>query len=160
MLQQERRGWRASVGLVVLAAGTALLAQGGAAAPPAFSADAVLAHVKVLASDRFEGRAPGTRGEDLTVAYITDQFTKVGLKAGNTDGTFLQNVPMVGMTADPATALTFRKGDATRTLKFKDDMVVWTKRVRPSVSLDASDVVFVGYGIQAPEYQWDDYKGI
>ena len=72
-----------------------------------------MAHVKVLASDEFEGRAPGTKGEDLTVAYIADQFRKAGLKPGNTDGTYIQKVPMVGITADPATSLVFRKGDVT-----------------------------------------------
>ena len=127
---------------------------------PVFTADAVMAHVKVLASDEYEGRAPGTKGEDLTVAYISDQFRRVGLKPGNTDGTYVQNVPMVGITADPATSLVFTKGGVTRTLAFKDDVVAWTKRVEPRVSIDASDVVFVGYGIQAPEFQWDDYKGV
>jgi Zn-dependent M28 family amino/carboxypeptidase len=151
----------ASVLVAIAWAGTLLVAQSGepAAAPAAFTADAVMAHVKVLASDEFEGRAPGTKGEDLTVAYITDQFRKVGLKPGNTDGTYLQKVPMVGITADPATSLVFRKGNLTQTLAFKDDVVAWTKRVQETVRVEASDVVFIGYGIQAPEYQWDDYKG-
>ena len=127
---------------------------------PAFTADAVMAHVKVLASDEFEGRAPGTKGEDLTVAYISDQFRKVGLKPGHTDGTYIQKVPMVGITADPATSLVFKKGGVTQALAFKDDVVAWTKRVEERVSIDASDVVFVGYGVQAPEFQWDDYKGV
>ncbi len=142
--------------------GAHLLAQAGdrAVARPAFSADAVMAHVKVLASDEFEGRAPGTKGEDLSVAYITEQFRKAGLAPGNTDGTYVQNVPMVGITPDPATALVFKKGGVTQTLAFKDDVVAWTKRVQETVRLDASDVVFVGYGIEAPEYRWDDYKGV
>ncbi|MCU0251697.1 MAG: M28 family metallopeptidase [Vicinamibacterales bacterium] len=131
-----------------------------AAGVPAFTVDAVMAHVKVLASDQFEGRAPGTKGEDLTVAYIADQFMMVGLKPGNTDGTYIQQVPMVGITADPATSLVFRKGDIRQTLAFKDDVVAWTKRVEERVSIDATDVVFVGYGVQAPEFQWDDYKGV
>jgi len=151
----------ASVLVAIAWAGTLLVAQRGkpAAAPAAFTADAVMAHVKVLASDEFEGRAPGTKGEDLTVAYLTDQFRKVGLKPGNTDGTYVQKVPMVGITADPATSLVFRKGDRTQSLAFKDDVVAWTKRVQDTVRVDASDVVFIGYGIQAPEFQWDDYKG-
>ena len=127
---------------------------------PVFTADAVMAHVKVLASDEYEGRAPGTKGEDLTVAYISDQFRRAGLKPGHTDGTYVQNVPMVGITADPATSLVLTKGGVTRTLAFKDDVVAWTKRVEPRVSIEASEVVFVGYGIQAPEFQWDDYKGV
>ena len=151
------------LGCVIVAlawAGAGLVAQPArTAGAPAFSADAIMAHVKVLASDEFEGRAPGTKGEDLTVAYITEQFRKAGLKPGNTDGTFVQDVPLVGMTADPAASLVFRKGGVTQTLAFKDDVVAWTKRVRDRVQIDASDVVFVGYGIEAPEYQWDDYKG-
>ncbi|MBP1604256.1 MAG: peptidase, partial [Acidobacteria bacterium] len=134
--------------------------QGANNALPAFTADAVMAHVKVLASDEYEGRTPGTKGEGLTVAYISDQFRRVGLKPGNTDGTYVQNVPLVGITADPATSLIFRKGGLSQTLAFKDDVVAWTKRVEERVSIDATDVVFVGYGIQAPEFQWDDYKGV
>jgi hypothetical protein len=129
-------------------------------APPDFSAPAVLAHVKVLASDEFEGRAPGTRGEELTVTYVADQFKKAGLAPGNVDGTYFQKVPMVGMTVDPSAQLAFRKGDVTRTLKFKDDVVAWTKRVQPTVTVQDSGVVFVGYGIEAPEFQWDDFKGL
>ena len=144
--------------MAVAAGGAAILAQGGAT--PVFTADAVMAHVKILASDQFEGRAPGTKGEDLTVAYIADQFRKVGLKPGAADGTFFQKVPMVGITPDPSTSLTFAKGTAKQTLKFTDDIVAWTKRVQPSVSINASDVVFVGYGVEAPEYGWDDYKGV
>jgi Zn-dependent M28 family amino/carboxypeptidase len=128
--------------------------------PPAFDAGAIMSHVKVLSSDQYEGRAPGTKGEDLTVTYIVDQFKKAGVKPGMPDGTYIQKVPMVGITADPATSLTFEKGGAVQTLKFKDDTVVWTKRVAEQVKLDKSDVVFVGYGVQAPEYQWDDYKGV
>ena len=157
--------YRRQVGVVVgalagmVAWGISHPAAQGAKAP-AFTADAVMAHVKVLASDQFEGRAPGTKGEDLTVAYISEQFRKVGLKPGNPDGTYVQKVPMVGITADPATSLVFRKGAATQTLAFKDDVVAWTKRVEEHVGVDASEVVFVGYGVQAPEFQWDDYKGV
>lgn len=128
--------------------------------PLAFTAKAIMDHVRVLASDEFEGRAPGTKGEALTVAYIEDQFRKAGLKPGNTDGTYFQNVPMVGITADPAASLVFKRGRVTQALAFKNDVVAWTKQVQETVRLDASDVVFVGYGVQAPEYEWDDYKGV
>ncbi len=150
-------------GVVVTAACCAgLIAQSTTlpVATPVVSVPALLEHVRVLSSDQFEGRAPGTHGEDLTVAYIEDQFKKVGLKPGNPDGTYIQKVPMVGITPDPSTSLIFAKGKTTQTLKFKDDVVAWTKRVQPRVSIDASDVVFVGYGVQAPEYGWDDYKGV
>jgi Zn-dependent M28 family amino/carboxypeptidase len=160
------RGVR-TVGLVCLALGSALAGVHVAAqaarrvAPaPMFTASGIMAHVNMLASDAFEGRAPGTKGEDLSVEYITGQFRKIGLQPGNTDGTYIQDVPMVGITADPATSLVFSKGHLTRTLAFKDDVVAWTKRVEDTVRVDASDVVFIGYGIQAPEYHWDDYKGV
>jgi Zn-dependent M28 family amino/carboxypeptidase len=126
---------------------------------PPIDGTAVLEHIKVLASDEFEGRAPGTKGEDLTVAYLTDQLKKLGIKPGNTDGTYVQNVPLVGITVRQSPALTFRKGTARQSLKWRDDYVAWTKRVVERVSLDRSDLVFVGYGVQAPEYSWDDYKG-
>jgi Zn-dependent M28 family amino/carboxypeptidase len=127
---------------------------------PAFEAAAVMAHVKVLSSDQYEGRAPGTKGEDLTVAYIAAELKKAGVKPGMSDGTYVQRIPMVGITADPRVTVTFQSGSAVQTPTFKDDVVVWTKRVAEKVSVDTSDIVFVGYGVQAPEYQWDDYKGV
>jgi Zn-dependent M28 family amino/carboxypeptidase len=127
---------------------------------PAIDGQAILQHIKVLASDEYEGRAPGSKGEDLTVQYLTDQFQKIGLKPGNADGTYIQKVPLVGITPANPAPLTFRKGGRTLRLKYKDDVVAWTKRVTDSVSLENSDVVFVGYGIVAPEQNWDDYKGL
>src|SRR5215470_16500743 len=126
---------------------------------PDIDTAAVLEHTKVLSSDKFEGRAPGTMGEELTVSYLVDQFKKVGLKPGNTDGTYIQKVPLVGITPTPA-PLVFTKGKQQLTLKWKDDVVAWTKQVADLVILDKSDLVFVGYGVVAPEYNWDDYKGV
>ena len=126
---------------------------------PDIDAAAVLAHTKVLSSDQFEGRAPGTMGEELTVSYLVDQFKKIGLKPGNTDGTYIQKVPLVGITPTPA-PLVLTKGKQQLTLKWKDDVVAWTKQVADLVILDKSDLVFVGYGVVAPEYNWDDYKGV
>jgi len=126
---------------------------------PSIDIAAVLAHTKALASDDFEGRAPGTPGEDRTVAFLVDQFKKAGLQPGNTDGTYIQKVPLVGITPSPA-PLVFKKGSATETLKWKDDVVAWTKHVAPSASITDSELVFVGYGVVAPEFNWDDYKGL
>ncbi len=126
---------------------------------PQVDVDQVLAHTKVLSSDQYEGRGPGTKGEDLTVAYLTDLFKKLGLKPGNTDGTYIQKVPLVGITPTPS-SLVFKKGSEQRTLAWKDDVVAWTKHVAASASLDNSELVFVGYGVVAPEYGWDDYKGV
>ncbi len=127
---------------------------------PAIDGSRVLEHTKTLASDEFEGRAPGSRGEDLTAAYIIDQFKKAGLKPGNPDGTFVQKVPMVGIVTDQKAVLSFRKGSRAQTLAWRDDFVAWTRRVVDTVSVDKAEVVFVGYGVQAPEFDWDDFKGV
>jgi Zn-dependent M28 family amino/carboxypeptidase len=127
---------------------------------PSIDAGAVLGHIKVLASDQYEGRAPGTKGEELTTTYIIDQFKQVGLKPGNTDGSYIQKVPLVGITADPNVTLVFKKGSKEQKLRFKDDFVAWTKRVTEIAQLDNSEMVFVGYAVQAPEFNWDDYKGV
>jgi Zn-dependent M28 family amino/carboxypeptidase len=125
---------------------------------PSIDNDALLAHTKILSSDEYEGRAPGTKGEILSVAYIADQFKRAGLRPGNTDGTYFQKVPLVGITPAPA-PLVFAKGSERQTLKWKDDVVAWTKHVAPSASIENSELVFVGYGVVAPEFNWDDYKG-
>jgi Zn-dependent M28 family amino/carboxypeptidase len=126
---------------------------------PSIDTDALLAHTKTLSSDEYEGRAPGTKGEELSVTYLADQFKKVGLKPGNTDGTYFQKVPLVGITPDPA-PLVFKKGGQQQTLKWKDDVVAWTKHVADTAALAGSEIVFVGYGVVAPEFNWDDYKGV
>jgi len=143
----------------------ALAACGGPSEPPAptfppIDGQAILEHIEVLASDEFEGRAPGMKGEALTVAYLTEQFQKIGLQPGNTDGTFVQKVPLVGITPAEATPMTVSRGSRRVTLKYRDDIAAWTKRVVDAVSIEKSELVFVGYGVQAPEFEWDDYKGL
>src|SRR5438309_2639703 len=102
---------------------------------PEINTDAVLAHTKVLSSDEFQGRAPGTKGEELTVKYLVDEFKQIGLKPGNTDGTFIQKVPLVGITPAPAN-LVFTKGAQRQTLTWKSDVVAWTKHVADSAAID------------------------
>jgi Zn-dependent M28 family amino/carboxypeptidase len=126
---------------------------------PSIDIDSLLAHTRKLSSDEFEGRAPGTKGEELSVNYIADQFQRAGLKPGNTDRSYVQAVPLVGITPDPA-PLTFKKGSQTQALKWKDDVVAWTKHVADKAALTNSELVFVGYGVVAPEFNWDDYKGL
>src|SRR5262245_24741120 len=126
---------------------------------PAVDAGGLLRHTKILSSDEYEGRAPGTKGEELTVRYISEQLKLVGLEPGNTDGTYVQKVPLVGITPEPA-PLILQKGEQKQTLKWKDDVVAWTKHVSEKASLDNSELVFVGYGVVAPEFNWDDYKGV
>ena len=116
-------------------------------------------HVRVLASDEFEGRAPGTPGEDKTVEYLKAQFQRMGLKPGNGDSYF-QTVPMTETTADEATTMSIDVKGKPHTLTFGNDMVIGTRTGQPVVKLDASDLVFVGYGVDAPEQQWNDYAGL
>ena len=125
---------------------------------PNIDTQSLLAHTKTLSSDQFEGRAPGTHGEELTVKYLVDHFRRAGLEPGNPNGTYVQKVPLVGITPAPA-PLVLRKGTEQQTLKWKDDVVAWTKHVAEKAELKDSEIVFVGYGVVAPEFNWDDYKG-
>jgi Zn-dependent M28 family amino/carboxypeptidase len=126
---------------------------------PTIDLDAMLAHTRTLSSDAYEGRAPGTKGEELAVTYLANEFRKVGLKPGNADGTYFQKVPLVGITPTP-TSLVYRAGDRFQALKWKDDIVAWSKHVAESAAIERSELVFVGYGVVAPEFNWDDYKGV
>ncbi|HEX8148185.1 MAG TPA: M28 family metallopeptidase [Pyrinomonadaceae bacterium] len=122
------------------------------------NADDLLRHIKALSSDEYEGRGPGTKGEELSVKYITEQFQKLGLKPGNPDGTFVQKVPLAGFKAEPEAS--FKAGDKEMKLENLKDYVAVSRRYEPQVNVENSDVVFVGYGVTAPEYGWDDYKGL
>jgi Zn-dependent M28 family amino/carboxypeptidase len=106
-------------------------------------------HLQKLSSDEFEGRAPGSKGEELATGYISDYFKSLGLQ------TQMQAVPLVGVTstASPLKLI----GDHPKTLKFADDFVAWTKQQKDSISVNA-DLVFAGYGVVAPEYNWNDFK--
>jgi Zn-dependent M28 family amino/carboxypeptidase len=127
---------------------------------PSFNANRALDDIKKLASDEFEGRGPGTKGEQLTVQFLTDQFKAAGLEPGNPDGTWVQKVPLVGLTPDKMTPLVVRKGAAIASFKPKDDVVAFSQRVTDAIKLDNSELVFAGYGVQAPEFGWDDFKGV
>jgi Zn-dependent M28 family amino/carboxypeptidase len=124
----------------------------------AIRADDIAAHIRVLASDAFEGRAPGGRGEALTVDYIRTQFERIGLQPGNGDS-WVQTVPMVETTADSSTALGITYADGTsETLDFGSEMVIGTTSGEPQVRIEDSEIVFLGYGVQAPETDWNDYS--
>jgi Zn-dependent M28 family amino/carboxypeptidase len=124
----------------------------------AISAESLLGHIKILSSDEYDGRLPGTRGADLTVAYISGEFKKLGLAPGNPDGSYVQAVALNGVRGTPIGS--FTAGGHTITLEFPKDAVARTERFLPSVKVADSDVIFVGYGVVAPEYHWDDYKGV
>ncbi len=140
-----------------------LVAAASPAQPPkeatrAIDADELLEHIKVLSADEFEGRAPGSKGEEKTVEYLIEQFKKLGLKPGNPNGTYTQEVPLAGVLSQPKA--TFRAGEETIELESPADYVAFTQRITPKIEINDSEVVFVGYGIVAPEYGWDDYKGV
>jgi Zn-dependent M28 family amino/carboxypeptidase len=128
---------------------------GGAGAKPAIDAQAWEAHVAQLASDEFDGRKPGTRGERQTLEYLQAQFRQLGLEPGN-GASFLQTVPFVEITA--GSDATLQLGGSS--LAVGPEAVIWTKRVQPEVSVADSPIVFVGHGVVAPEYGWNDYAGI
>lgn len=118
----------------------------------------ILAHIKVLASDEYEGRAPGTIAETKTVEYLVEQFKRSGLKPGNPNGTYVQDVPLVGFQTRPQIELTVKGVNVP--INYHEDFVHETPLLHPEVSVKNLDAVFAGYGIIAPEYGWDDYKGI
>src|SRR5215217_762072 len=122
--------------------------------------NAIMDRIKVLGSDEYEGRLPGTKGEQLTVRYLEDESKKLGLQPGNPDGTYVQKVPLVGITGAQTQPFTVTKGGQKRTFKWSDDVVAFTKRVADTSSIANSDMIFVGYGVTAPEYNWDDFKGV
>src|SRR6185437_14342397 len=141
-------------------AGSSLAASPAAvdAAAHAINDTSLLQHIKDLSADSMEGRAPGTTGEQRAVAYMQGQFKAIGLAPGNPDGTYLQNVDLIGYTAHPTASFT-AKGKAVA-LRYPDDYIANSRHNRPETNIDNSDVVFVGYGVVAPEYGWDDYKGV
>jgi Zn-dependent M28 family amino/carboxypeptidase len=114
-------------------------------------------HIKILASDDFEGRAPATKGETLTTEYVINQFKQMGLAPGNPDGSYVQKVPLIGYTSLPQA--TFNASGVAAPLKFPQDFVAWSATQQAEIAIDNNDMLFVGYGTIAPEYGWDDYKG-
>ncbi len=115
------------------------------------------AHLRFLASDLLEGRAPATRGGRLAAAYVAAQFQTLGLEPAGANGTYFQPVALVGMTPQPV--LSWGKAASVPdTLVYRDAFVAWAERPEADISA-TGDVVFVGYGIRAPEWQWDDFKG-
>ncbi|HUS35436.1 MAG TPA: M28 family metallopeptidase [Verrucomicrobiae bacterium] len=122
------------------------------------SGEKILQHIRVLADDKFEGRGPATIGEELTVNYLIEQFKAMGLQAGNPDGSWTQDVPMVGVKSASTISLT-QNGNKTE-IAFPQDYVGWSGLSQETLNVRESELVFVGYGVEAPEYGWDDYKGV
>jgi Zn-dependent M28 family amino/carboxypeptidase len=146
---------RTSLSLLALACAVSL---GAAESKPNISAASILARTRILSADEFEGRGPGTPGEEKTVNYLVGEFKKLGLQPGNPDGTYIQNAPLVGITSKPALTIAVAGNDLG--LENINDYVAFSSRVAPHVAAQDTEVVFVGYGVVAPEYGWDDYKSV
>jgi Zn-dependent M28 family amino/carboxypeptidase len=127
-------------------------------APPQISQATLATVTQILSSDEYEGRAPTTPGEEKTVRLISERFRAAGLQPGN-KGSWFQEVPLVETTATP-TALRITGGNAPLTFQYRTDMVANSYQVQPRIALENSDIVFVGYGINAPERGWNDYEGV
>ncbi len=133
---------------------------GGEASESLLSAEErVRKDLTTLSDDRYEGRGTGQRGGDLAADWIADRFRSLGLEPAGERGTFFQAVPLVGTETDPSTTLGLGGQAGEISLKYLDDFVLWSEVQEPSVVADG-DLVFVGYGVVAPEYGWDDYKGM
>lgn len=124
----------------------------------AITAGGILGPIKVLASDEFEGRAPGSPGEAKTVEYLTGRFKAIGLAPGNPDGTYVQEVPLAGFRTKARGVI--RGPAATITLRSPEDWMAVSRRMVPEAEVVGSELVFVGYGAVAPEFAWDDFKGV
>lgn len=145
------------ISLVIVVTGLTITGQRKRSGP-SLNEGAIRAHIKFLSSDLLEGRGPGTRGGDLAANYLAAQLEAIGLKGAGANGSFFQPVSLVGVKADPNTKLTISGRNGKETLKFADDYVAFTGAQTDEVDLDA-DLVFVGYGIEAPNQRWNDYKG-
>jgi Zn-dependent M28 family amino/carboxypeptidase len=133
-------------------------------AHPPLSAEALIEHVRVLASDEFGGRAPGTEGERLTIAYLERAFAAAGLQPGVTrpDGSrsWVQETPLISARLTNTPTLSIAGGDGARDYAYATQFSAWTKRLQETVTVTNAPLVFVGYGIVAPELNWNDYAGI
>jgi Zn-dependent M28 family amino/carboxypeptidase len=155
------RGRMSMLGLVALALGSVGCA--GPAVPGAalesITVDDLTAHIAVLASDSLAGRAPASVGEDRTLAYLQTEFARLGLVPGN-GGSWYQEVPLVRISAADDVTLTIHGQGAQARFRYPDGFVANSKHLDPTVTVSNAEVVFVGYGIVAPEYDWNDYEGI
>ncbi|MBS1608794.1 MAG: M28 family peptidase [Bacteroidetes bacterium] len=124
-----------------------------------FNKDSLAAHIKTLSSDEFQGRKPFTIGETRTIDYLSEQFKMAGLEPGN-GNSYLQDVPMVMITTKAAASMEVQGIKEKFSLKGFDDYVIWTDKTDSFISLNNDEVVFAGYGVVAPEYNWNDYAGL
>lgn len=124
--------------------------------------ESLLSHIEILSSDDFEGRAPATRGEDLTIDYLVDELEKLGVDPGMPNGSFVQEIPLLGQQVERESArfVIRSSGDGATDLTYSTEFMAWPSNEEESVSIRDAEVVYVGYGVQAPEFDWDDYKDV
>ena len=147
-----------TVTLVIIAIAVTSAAQQTNLVSSRISESALRSHIKFLSDDRLEGRGTGARGGEIAALYIAEQFEAMGLRGAGARGSFWQPVSLVGVKADPKTELHINGRDKAEAFKFADDFVAFTGAQTDHVAVNA-DLVFVGYGIDAPEQKWNDYKG-
>ena len=150
------RTFALSFGLAFLAAGATAATRAPA---PHISAETLQRVTRTLSSDEFQGRAPGTVGEERTIAFMSQEFRRAGLQPGN-HGSWFQDVPLVEITATGNPTLHVAGGSSNLNFNYRTDYIGASYRAQPHVSVDNSDIVFVGYGINAPERGWNDYAGL
>lgn len=122
----------------------------------------LLNHIEVLSSDEFEGRAPATRGDELTINYLVDQLKEIGIDPGMPNGSYTQEVPLLSQRVDRSTA-TFKiknNGSVVDELTYSTEFMAWPSNEAEEIRIRDAEVIYVGYGIQAPEFDWDDFKGV
>jgi Zn-dependent M28 family amino/carboxypeptidase len=124
------------------------------------SGESLLSHIETLSSDEFEGRAPATRGEDLTIDYLVSQLEQLGVEPGVDDGSFIQEFPLLGQNVDGGSARMniMQNGRSVSSPEYRTGFLAWPSNESERVQLRNAELVYVGYGIQAPEFDWDDYK--
>lgn len=122
----------------------------------------LLSHIEVLSYDEFEGRAPASRGEELTVNYLVSELEQMGIAPGMPDGSYIQEFPLLGQQVDGSAShfTIYRNGNQVQNLSFGSDFMAWPSNEAEEVSIRNAELIYVGYGIQAPEFDWDDYKGV
>lgn len=122
----------------------------------------LLNHIEILSSDEFEGRAPATHGDELTIDYLVSQFEDIGIAPGMPDGSYIQEIPLLSQRIDRSTASIKIKKNGTQVeeLAYSTEFMAWPSNEAEEIRIRDAEVVYVGYGIQAPEYDWDDYKGV
>src|SRR3989442_1730842 len=153
-----KRSSFATVVLVFVSIAATSIAQNRSNPSSSISENRLRAHIKFLSDDLLEGRGTGARGGEIAAKYIASQFEAMGLKGAGKDGSFFQPVSLVGVKADPKTELRINGPDKAEAFKFADDFVAFTGAQTEHVAVD-TELVFVGYGIDAPEQKWNDYKG-